>query len=1070
LSGAYFLGDIPPGDYFARAIKNGFIVEEKQGIVLQVNQTAALNFVLTIGSRKETVTVGSNMSVVDSTTSELGTAITTEFVADLPLDGRNFTQLLDLTPGISPVSVAQNSTGGTGFGGLAIGSFSFPAVNGQRNRSNMFLLDGSNDLAFLGNYNYAPIIDDIQEFKIQSNNDLAEFGGVSGGIVNVATKAGTNRFHGSAWEFLRNEQLDARDFFLPTRNPLRQNQFGMTAGGPILIPDAYNGRNRTFFFFAYEGFRQSQRAQTITRAPTSAELAGNFGSLLSQGIQLYNPFSTRPDPANPGEFIRDEFSGDMISPSLFSSAAVLYATTLFPPAGTPIPGGNLYDTTPAHLNQDSYTGRIDQNFGTQDHLFGRVSYLNESSNATAGYPGALSQVLIKGWNVSVHESNTFGPDSILDLHFGRNLGYDTLQTVFPHAGPALPADLINDGFSPAFISGFPSPSGSVIPIVAIDGYVSTTGYDSQAEQLANTYEFGAQFTKTLDTHTITLGYSYSMQNFDNSPLYAAGEGFSAFQTSNLENPAGASGNGTGDALASFLLGVPNSSYWRHSAVTEHGGAIQGAYIQDQFKISSRLSFNMGVRWDVSKWPVFGSLATGTGYVGDLDLSDGTYLLSALPPPCSSSREAPCIPNGTLPAHVALNNDGGHFHHTDFTNWQPRLGLAYRLRDTTSLRTGYGRAYDEWNGAAQTPQNIGGTWPSVGSLNVNSQNQNTVTANIGNPVGLGSNTFRPAANPFGSSHFYYDPHLKTPFADHWNFEIDQQLGSSAALSVIYVGERGENLDLGGIFNTAEIPGPGDATTVASRQPFPYITPTRYDTSKGYSHYNALDIRLSRATKHGVTYLLSYTWSKSIDLACSGDYGVEGCEVQNVYDLALDRSVSGFDLTNSFVGGVHYELGLGKGNGVKPLSKMLRGLVRNWQLNGILTFYSGVPYDVTYQGDLENTGNTFVRLNLVGNPRLERPTPEEWINTAAFAIPPPYTFGDLGRNSLRSDWFRNLDCSVFRRFPISEEVALTLRLEAFNTFNNVVFAAPGNTINGPNFGVVTSTANQPRQVQLALKLAF
>ena len=266
-SGDYSLEDISPGNYFAQAIKNGFVIEEKQGIVLQVNQTAALDFVLTIGSRKETITVVSNLSIVDSTTSELGTAINTQFVADLPLNGRNFTQLLDLTPGISPVSVAQNSTGGAGFGGLAIGSFSFPAVNGQRNRSNMFLLDGSNDLAFLGNYNYAPIIDDIQEFKIQSNNDLAEFGGVSGGIVNVATKAGTNRFHGSAWEFLRNEQLDARDYFLPTRNPLRQNQFGVTMGGPILVPHVYNGRTGTFFFFAYEGFRQSQRAQTVLVQP-----------------------------------------------------------------------------------------------------------------------------------------------------------------------------------------------------------------------------------------------------------------------------------------------------------------------------------------------------------------------------------------------------------------------------------------------------------------------------------------------------------------------------------------------------------------------------------------------------------------------------------------------------------------------------------------------------------------------------------------------------------------------------------------------------------------------------------
>ena len=210
-SGVYFLEDIPPGSYSAQAMKGGFAVEVRRGLTLQVNETVSINFTLSVASHEETVTVASNVSVVDSTTSELGTAITTDFVSNLPLNGRNFTQLLALTPGVSPVSVAQNSTGGAGFGGLAIGEFSFPAVNGQRNRSNMFLLDGGNDLAFLGNYNYAPIIDDIQEFKIQSDNDLAEFGGVSGGIVNVATKAGTTPFHGSAWEFLRNEDLDARD-------------------------------------------------------------------------------------------------------------------------------------------------------------------------------------------------------------------------------------------------------------------------------------------------------------------------------------------------------------------------------------------------------------------------------------------------------------------------------------------------------------------------------------------------------------------------------------------------------------------------------------------------------------------------------------------------------------------------------------------------------------------------------------------------------------------------------------------------------------------------------------------
>jgi hypothetical protein len=368
-AGTFSLTSVPPGDYTVRAVKEGFDTTEKIRVELFVAQAVTIDLVLRIGSPQSTLTVVANLSSVDSTTSELGTVIATTPVDDLPLNGRNFTQLLTLAPGISPISVAQNSGGGSGWGGNALGAFTFPAVNGQRNRSNMFLVDGITDLAFLGNYNYAPIIDDIQEFKLQSHSDLAEVGAVAGGIVNVVTKQGTNTFHGSAWEFLRNEHLDSRNYFLAARNPLRQNQFGVAAGGPVLIPRLYDGRNKMFFFFAYEGFRQSQATQNVVLVPTAAELGGNFGSLLSQGVQLYNPYSTAPDAANPGEYTRQPFVGNIIPSSLLSPAAELYAT-LFPAAGAAIPGGNLYDTTKALQRQDSFTGRMDRAFASRDRLYG----------------------------------------------------------------------------------------------------------------------------------------------------------------------------------------------------------------------------------------------------------------------------------------------------------------------------------------------------------------------------------------------------------------------------------------------------------------------------------------------------------------------------------------------------------------------------------------------------------------------------------------------------------------------------------------------------------------------------
>jgi hypothetical protein len=361
---------------------------------------------------------------------------------------------------------------------------------------------------------------------------------------------------------------------------------------------------------------------------------------------------------------------------------------------------------------------------------------------------------------------------------------------------------------------------------------------------------------------------------------------------------------------------------------------------------------------------------------------------------------------------------------------------------------------------------------VGGLFNNSQNINVPDTFIGDPLKMstGGALSYPAATPFGNFGYYYNPHLKTPHVDNWNIGIDQQLGRYTTLSLAYVGSRGGNLDLGGLKNTATVPGPGDAATVAARQPFPYITPTEYDDSTGRSSYHALQAQLNRRTSGGLTYLLSYTWSKSIDLACSGLYGVEGCELQNPYNPAGDRSVSGFDLTHVFSASVVYELPFGKNRFLRPSSRAVRALVSGWQINAIANLRSGSPYDVTYQGDLANTGNSFVRANLVGKPGLANPSPAEWIDTSAFAVPARYTFGNLGRNSLRSDWGRNLDFSVFRKFAISEQCHLDFRAEAFNATNTPVFATPGNVINGPNFGVVSSTANIPRQLQLALKLVF
>jgi Carboxypeptidase regulatory-like domain/TonB dependent receptor len=1075
-AGIYAIPNVRPGSYAIVVDKDGFESVKETQVVLQVNQAATFNFSLAVGAIVSTVEVSSGASSVETSTAELGTVITTRAVNDLPLNGRNFTQLLELTPGVSRVSVDQNSSGGGGISGNAIGTFTFPSVNGQRNRSNMFLLDGVNDLgSYFGTYNYEPIVDGIQEFKVQSHNDLAEFGGVTGGIVNVVTKGGSNAIHGSVWEFLRNSAFDARNYFLPTVNPLRQNQFGGTIGGPVVIPHVYNGHNKTFFFFAYEGFRNSQAAQSLLTTPTAAQLNGDFSNLLAKGVVIYDPFSTRPDPAHPGQYLRDPFPNNQIPTQSLSAAALLYARTIFPaPNASNLPGGrNLIDTTPSRLNDNNYSGRIDQAFGDHDLLFGRVSYFNEPSSASGGFPGAVNTTTVYGWNMAVHEEHVFGPRAMLELSFGRNVGYAKEASSLPVAPANFSNQLLAAGFSNQFIGSFGQPT---IPEFAITGYLSNVGSGGNIityHQFSNTWEYAGNYTLNLGHHTLKFGGSYASNNYQLADVEAQ-ETTGTFQTANLENPTSATGASTGDALASFLLGVPSAAGFRNTTETEHGGSVNSLYVQDQIQVNSHLAVNVGLRWDVSVWPVLSDLSNGAGYVGDMDLNNGTYIIRAVPPACSPTVGAPCIPGGVLPAHVVVsNNKSGSLHDTDFSNWQGRLGIAYHPLDKLSIMAGYSRFYDNWNGVTQLAQDVGGTWPSVGILTAATLNTNAPQALIGDPLLQGNGSVvTPAATPFNNNGTFYNPNLKTPLVDQWNLGIAQGFGTNTVFSLTYSGSHSSRLDIHALNNTAEYAAPGTAAQVASRRMYPYIVPITYDNSTGNSNYNALQTTLKRTTSNGLTYLVSYTWSKSIDLACSGIFG--GCLLQNPYNPRADRSVSGFDLPNMLSASVVYQLPFGRTKSMFSDTsfpgRLANGALGGWSVNGIASYTSGTPYSVTVSGDIANTGNTAVQANLVGNPTPSHRTASEWINPAAFVAPPRFTFGTFGRNSLRSDSYKNLDLSVFKNFALPREASLQFRAEAFNATNSVVFSAPSSVVGSTTFGSVGSTANTPRELQLALKVLF
>ena len=1070
-AGDYVFVDILPGAYSLKVQKPGFNTISQERIELSVNQTATYDFNLTVGSTQQSITVEAAPVAIEASTSELGTVINEQAVRDLPLNGRNFTQLLTLTPGASPVSVAQNSGGGGGFAGNAVGSFSFPALNGQRNRSNMFLMDGITDLgSFIGNYNISPIIDTVQEFKVQSHNDLSEFGQAPGGIVNVATKAGTNDFHGSAWEFLRNEKFDARNFFLASRNPLRQNQFGVAGGGPVWIPKLYNGKNRTFFYGGYEGYRQSQATQTTFLAPTAAQLNGDFSGISAK---IYNPATVTRTPG--GGYTATAFPGNIIPSADLNPIALAYAKAIFP-VGNPVTSGtNAVDTTPTKLNQDSYQIRVDQTFSEHDNLFARISHYNEPQTGSNGYPGTEHFSNDYGWNGTLHETHTFSPTAVLDVFFGRNVGdADTGGTVL-RVPSNYANQLIQMGVSSNFVGGFQGGQGPFVPSMSVNGYLNGSGGGGSVQntRYADNWAFGGNFTKIVGRHTIKLGSNFSTNNTV-SPIYYLSETFAATQTQNPANP-----NGTGDALASFLLGYPDGANRRNVLETEHGGWVNGVYLQDQFKITSKLTLNLGIRWDVTLWPIYGNPPAPDAYVGDLNLANGTYILANEPGPCTATQGFPCLPGGVLPAHVTVTPHGNHaIYVNDYGNWQPRAGLAYRFTDKTAFRMGYGRFYDNWNSIIQLAQNYEGTWPDVGQLIAQNLNHpGGVKASIADPFNQGSSgVVYPAPTPFLSSGFvnwYVDPSdYKMPYSDQWNVGIEQGLGANTVLSLAYVGSHDLRLNQGGQGNTATVAAPGDAATVASRRPYPYITPTFYDRSVGQSKYNSFQFRLQQRSTKGLSYIISYTRSKSMDNGCSGSFGAEGCEIQFPYNTNLDRSVSGFDLPNIFSGSFIYDIPVGKGKAFSTHSQTLDYIVGNWQLGGILSLHSGTPFDVTVSnGDLSNTGNTVERANLLSsNVYAHTGNPTVYLNTAAFGVPAPYTFGNLGRNSLRTDSFKNFDLSLTRRFPIKELINLEFRADAFNISNSVVFAQPDNTLGDTTFGIVNSLANSPRQIQFSLKLLF
>jgi hypothetical protein len=1066
-AGNYLFLNVNPGRYTLEMKAPGFKASRLSEFTVAVNQTVTFDVALEIGGLEQTVTVGASVAEIESSTAQLGSVVAEKQVADLPLNGRNFTQLLSLAPGVAPVSVAQNAGGFSA--PVAQGSqFVFPAINGQTNRSNFFMLDGiANQNALLSAYVVPPIVDAIQEFKVVSHSDQAEFGSSTGGVVNVVTKSGSNGLHGTAWEYVRNDAFDARNTFLDSVTPFKQNQFGFSLGGPVWIPKVYNGRNKTFFFGAFQQFLYRKPANSFFRVPTAANYNGDLSDIPTQ---IYNPFTTRPDPAIEGGFIRDPFPNNQIPVSLYDQSLVDFAKATLPQAGAKLNGdNNAIDSTPLRQNQQEYTFRVDQNLGMNDSVWFRYSSIENDSTSSGGRPGLTSTHAIPGRNWGANYVHTFSPSLVLQAQYGRLKSQDDQVIIFP----GLPASVLQAlNFSPVFAGNFGG--FSVIPAVNVDGFFSGGAYGLTNPAITDTHQFRGNVSKVAGTHTFKFGGEFATLGFEEN-WYRSDVTYSAQQTGNPANSAE-----PGSALASFFLNVPDNAIRYGVHETTRFGGVMSWYFQDSWKATSRLTVNIGLRYDRTFIPPYGKESSvgenGGIETGDMNFNNGTYVLQKVPPPCSERGRAPCLPgDGSLPEHVVVDPRGKILHDTT-TNWGPRLGLAYRLGQKTVIRSSAGIVYDNYAAVQQTVQNIQGSWPDAGqqlanNLNVPTPGQPTPTVRGQDPfAGVGG--LFPAPDPFNTVQWYMDPYIKNPYSIQWQFGVERQVDTSTTLSLNYVGSGSRRMNVGGYYNVALTPGPGDPR---ERALYPYIGPTFYDRSIGKANYNAFQFSLNKRYHKGLAYQVAYTWSKSLDYCSSGWYGVEGQSCTDPYNVNGSRGPSGFDLTHVLSINALYELPIGKGKMIQTNNTVADYILGNWQLNSIFLGRSGLPYQVYVSGDVANTGNVgwsqYERANLVGDPYVAKVSRENGLKRDAFAIPERYTFGNLGRHRLRAVPFWNLDLSVFRQFPFMEGKRLEFRAEAFNVLNTVIYGQPANDMADPSsFGNIFGTANNPRTLQLGAKIIF
>ena len=1017
-SGLYTITLLPSGVYDVKVTHQGFRAVTQNGVTLAVDQRAQLNFVLEVGAVTEQIEVRATVSRLNTVEASQGQVIDNQRIVEMPLNGRNYIDLALMSGG------AVQADPGSRIGGFSTG--------GQRVSQNNYMMDGidnnSVELAAAGRRAemVQPSIDAIQEFKVQTNGFSAEFGRGMGGVVNLTIKSGTNRYHGTAFEFVRNEIFDARNFFSPAgvqKPSFKRNQYGLSFGGPLTIPKVYNGKNKTFFFGDFESTRIRETSTISSTLPTLRMRSGDFSELTK-----------RVNDPNGGL----QFAGNIIPASRLDTVSKRLLQ-LYPAPQNNNLATNFTYLSPRWQDVDKWDIRVDQTIQASDTAFFRFSkqdvLLPDTPTLPApAYGGGNLDYVTEGYNVGAGWNHIFTSTLIMSVRAGWN------YTRFKRDNP-------KSAFGHNFNQEFGIPGASQVP----DGgfsQINITGYralgigpNNPVDRNSQNRQLSGDLNWIRGRHAVKVGASLLRSQ---NPIF------------NIRNTLGTytfNGAYTGDGASDFALGVSNQWSWQSPVIVSMRTGSSSIYAQDDWKISNSLTVNVGIRYEVS------------------------------PPWYEKNNKMGIFDIDTTPGQAALvysRSDGSRYDRalvaTDKNNFMPRLGMVYKLDPKTVIRSGAGLFYAYMENMGDSEFLIGNAPYAYG---VTLTGSNTVPAlRLSQGPAAGATELAKATGLQFSS---YQRHPKMSSAYQWNFSVQREFGSHWLLDVGYAGSRGLHLvrqydanfspagagsiDAKRTFSKLAIPG---TTIIAS--PLGPVYSHRYD---GNSNYNAMISKIERRFSNGFTLLSSYTWSRTIGDTCGTAVqgNTTGCGFQNIFNLRPERSLDNQDVPHRFVTSVLYELPFGKGRSYLNKGGVINAILGGWSTGSIVTMGSNVPFNPTVSGNPANTGTYTVvqRPNVVGDPHDADRTLARDFNIDAFARPANFSYGNAGRNILRQRPHKNWDFSASKNFQLLEHLRMQFRFEAFTLTNTPRFGAPGNVLGTATFGVI-SGAGTPRNLQFGLKLVW